>query len=83
MRIQELLAQRIHELTSKYRLPELMFKAFDVLPEMKMTRTPPGGRSWPARWWKCRCATWWTASAPTLILPYPPGGVPWCCRARW
>ncbi len=36
MRIQEL-TQSIHDLIKKYALPELMYKAFDVLPEMKVT----------------------------------------------
>ncbi len=35
MRIQEL-AQGIHNLIRKHNLPELMFRAFDVLPEMVM-----------------------------------------------
>ncbi|WP_429145265.1 lysine decarboxylase CadA [Aeromonas veronii] len=72
MRIQEL-AQRIHELTSKYRLPELMFKAFDVLPEMKMTPHAAWQQELAGNVVEVPLRDMVDRISANMILPYPPG----------
>lgn len=72
MRIQEL-AQRIHDLTCKYRLPELMFKAFDVLPEMKMTPHAAWQQELAGNVVEVPLRDMVGRISANMILPYPPG----------
>lgn len=72
MRIQEL-AQAIHELTIKYRLPELMFKAFDVLPEMKMTPHAAWQQELAGNVEEVPLQQMVGRVSANMILPYPPG----------
>ncbi|MFM4718264.1 lysine decarboxylase CadA [Aeromonas bivalvium] len=72
MRIQEL-AQRIHELTCKYRLPELMFKAFDVLPEMTMTPHAAWQQELAGKVEEVPLRDMVNRVSANMILPYPPG----------
>ena len=72
MRIQEL-AQGIHQLTIKYQLPELMFKAFDVLP--KMVKTPYNAWQDELRGntEEINLTDMVGRINANMILPYPPG----------
>ncbi|KTA86182.1 lysine decarboxylase CadA [Aeromonas salmonicida] len=72
MRIQEL-AQSIHDLTCKYRLPELMFKAFDVLPEMKMTPHLAWQQELAGNLEEVPLREMVNRISANMILPYPPG----------
>ncbi|WP_270688504.1 lysine decarboxylase CadA [Aeromonas sp. D3] len=72
MRIQEL-AQSIHDLTCKYRLPELMFKAFDVLPEMKMTPHLAWQQELAGNLEEVPLRDMVNRISANMILPYPPG----------
>jgi lysine decarboxylase len=72
MRIQTL-AQNIHALTSKYRLPELMFKAFDVLPEMKMTPHAAWQQELAGNVVEVPLRDMVDRISANMILPYPPG----------
>ncbi|MGL5036213.1 MAG: lysine decarboxylase LdcC, partial [Aeromonas sp.] len=72
MRIQEL-AQSIHKLTCKYKLPELMFKAFDVLPEMKMTPHDAWQQELAGNVVEVPLRDMVGKISANMILPYPPG----------
>ncbi len=72
MRVQEL-AQGIHDLTIKYQLPELMFKAFDVLPEMKMTPHKAWQEELRSNVEEVPLREMVDRISANMILPYPPG----------
>ena len=72
MRIQEL-AQGIHDLTAQYKLPELMFKAFDVLPEMKMTPHNAWQQELRGQIEEIPLQQMVNRISANMILPYPPG----------
>lgn len=72
MRIQEL-AQGIHDLTRKYQLPELMYKAFDVLPEMKVTPHVAWQQELRGQTEEILLNEMVGRVSANMILPYPPG----------
>lgn len=72
MRIQEL-AQGIHNLIVKYNLPELMYNAFDVLPEMKMTPHQAWQEELRGHIVGIPLADLVNEISANMILPYPPG----------
>ncbi|MEF1218410.1 lysine decarboxylase, partial [Photobacterium damselae] len=72
MRVQEL-AQGIHDLTIKYQLPELMYKAFDVLPEMKMTPHQAWQQELRGQVREIPLSEMVNEISANMILPYPPG----------
>lgn len=72
MRIQEL-AQGIHDLTKKYALPELMYKAFDVLPEMKVTPHAAWQQELRGQTEEVLLNEMVNRVSANMILPYPPG----------
>lgn len=72
MRVQDL-AQGIHDLTVKYQLPELMYKAFDVLPEMKMTPHDAWQQELRSEVREIPLAEMVNEISANMILPYPPG----------
>jgi lysine decarboxylase len=72
MRVQEL-AQAIHDLTKKYNLPELMYKAFDVLPEMKVTPHAAWQEELRGNIEEIKLEEMVGRVSANMILPYPPG----------
>lgn len=72
MRIQEL-AQGIHKMTAQYKLPELMFKAFDVLPEMKLTPHAAWQEELRGNIEEVPLKDMVDRISANMILPYPPG----------
>ena len=72
MRVQEL-AQAIHNLTKKYNLPELMYKAFDVLPEMKVTPHAAWQEELRGNVEEIKLEEMVGRVSANMILPYPPG----------
>ncbi|EKO3797178.1 lysine decarboxylase LdcC, partial [Vibrio metschnikovii] len=72
MRIQEL-AQGIHHLINKYSLPELMYKAFDVLPEMKLTPHAAWQQELRGQTEEILLNEMVGRVSANMILPYPPG----------
>ena len=72
MRIQEL-AQGIHNLIREHNLPDLMFRAFDVLPEMKMTPYVAFQKELNKEVEEIRIEDMIGKINANMILPYPPG----------
>lgn len=72
MRIQEL-AQGIHALIREHNLPELMFKAFDVLPDMVMTPYAAFQKELVGEVEEVRIEEMIGKINANMILPYPPG----------
>ncbi|WP_025822419.1 lysine decarboxylase [Shewanella marina] len=72
MRIQEL-AQNIHQLTAHYKLPELMFNAFDVLPTLKMTPHDAWQEELKGEVEEVPLSEMVERISANMILPYPPG----------
>ncbi|EIC83074.1 lysine decarboxylase LdcC [Serratia sp. M24T3] len=72
MRIQDL-AQGIHRLIIKHDLPSLMLKAFDVLPEMKMTPYEMFQHQVRGNIEECEIDQLVGQVSANMILPYPPG----------
>ncbi|MDG6897764.1 lysine decarboxylase LdcC [Actinobacillus delphinicola] len=72
MRVQEL-AQGIHNLVIKYKLPDLMYKAFDVLPEMKMTPHHAWQEELHGHAVGIPLSDMMNEVSANMILPYPPG----------
>lgn len=72
MRVQEL-AQGIHDLIVKYNLPELMFKAFDVLPEQIMTPYEAWQQELQGNLEEVKLQDMVGKINANMILPYPPG----------
>lgn len=72
MRIQDL-AQGIHKLIIHHDLPHLMFKAFDVLPEMKMTPYQMFQHQVRGNIEECEIDQLVGKISANMILPYPPG----------
>lgn len=72
MRVQDL-AQAIHNLTKKYNLPELMYKAFDVLPEMKVTPHAAWQEELRGNVEEIKLEEMVGRVSANMILPYPPG----------
>ena len=72
MRIQEL-AQGIHKLTGEYKLADLMFKAFDVLPELKMTPNAAWQQELQGNVVEVPLNDMVGKISANMILPYPPG----------
>ncbi|KJG40235.1 lysine decarboxylase LdcC [Photobacterium angustum] len=72
MRVQDL-AQGIHDLTVKFQLPELMYKAFDVLPEMKMTPHDAWQQELRGEVREIPLSEMVNEISANMILPYPPG----------
>ena len=72
MRIQDL-AQGIHKLIVHHDLPTLMLKAFDVLPEMKMTPYEMFQHQVRGHIEECSIDQLVGKVAANMILPYPPG----------
>ncbi len=71
MRIQDL-AQNIHKLIEHHNLPDLMFRAFEVLPSMVMTPHAAFQKSCTVRRKKYLEEMVGRVNA-NMILPYPPG----------
>lgn len=72
MRIQTL-AQGIHKLIRQHDLPRLMLKAFDVLPESKMTPHQAFQRQVQGRVETVDIRELVGRVSANMILPYPPG----------
>lgn len=72
MRIQDL-AQGIHRLMQQHDLPRLMLRAFDTLPEMKMTPYEMFQHQVRGNVETCELDQLMGKVSATMILPYPPG----------
>ncbi len=72
MHIQEL-AQGIHDMMKKFKLPELMFKAFDVLPELKITPNAAWQQELRGNTEEVKLEELVNRVNANMILPYPPG----------
>ncbi len=72
MRIQDL-AQNMHELMVKHDLPNLMYRAFDVLPEIAMTPHEANQELLRFNTKKIRIQDMMNKISAVMILPYPPG----------
>jgi lysine decarboxylase len=72
MRIQDL-AQGIHRLMQQHDLPRLMLRAFDTLPEMKMTPYEMFQHQVRGNVETCELDQLIGKVSATMILPYPPG----------
>lgn len=72
MRIQDL-AQGIHQLICKHHLPELMFSAFEVLPQMVMTPHQAFQLELQGQIEDCYIEDMIGKINANMILPYPPG----------
>ncbi|MDY4594058.1 MAG: lysine decarboxylase LdcC [[Pasteurella] aerogenes] len=72
MRIQEL-SQGIHSLICKHKLPELMFSAFEVLPQMVMTPYEAFQFELQGKVQDCYLEDMVGKINANMILPYPPG----------
>ncbi|MCX8814427.1 Orn/Lys/Arg family decarboxylase, partial [Vibrio parahaemolyticus] len=62
-----------HDLTKKYNLPELMYKAFDVLPEMKVTPHAAWQEELRGNIEEIKLEEMVGRVSANMILPYPPG----------
>ena len=72
MRIQTL-AQGIHNLIKQHNLPQLMLKAFDVLPEMEMTPHQMYQQQVKGNIETVELDNLINRVSANMILPYPPG----------
>ncbi|PKH05893.1 lysine decarboxylase [Moritella sp. Urea-trap-13] len=72
MPIQDL-AQGIHDMMKKFKLPELMFKAFDVLPELKITPNAAWQQELRGHTEEVKLNEMVNRVNANMILPYPPG----------
>ncbi|WP_017223303.1 lysine decarboxylase [Moritella dasanensis] len=72
MHIQEL-ALGIHDMMKKFKLPELMFKAFDVLPELKITPNAAWQQELRGHTEEVKLSEMVNRVNANMILPYPPG----------
>ena len=72
MRVQEL-AQGIHKLIQQHDLPDLMLRAFDVLPEMKMTPHEMYQQQVKGNVETVEIEKLIGRVSANMILPYPPG----------
>jgi lysine decarboxylase len=72
MHIQDL-AQGIHNTMKKFKLPELMFKAFEVLPEMKITPNAAWQQELRGNTEEVKLDELVNRVNANMILPYPPG----------
>ena len=72
MHIQDL-AQGIHDMMKKFKLPELMFKAFDVLPELKITPNAAWQQELRGHTEEVKLEDMVNRVNANMILPYPPG----------
>ena len=72
MHIQEL-AQNIHDMMVKFKLPELMFKAFEVLPEQKITPNAAWQHELRGHTEEVRLEELINRVNANMVLPYPPG----------
>lgn len=72
MHIQDL-AQGIHDMMKKFKLPELMFKAFDVLPELKITPNAAWQQELRGHTEEVKLEEMVNRVNANMILPYPPG----------
>ncbi len=72
VRLQEL-AQGIHKLMVQHRLPELMYNAFDSLPEMEMTPHEAYQTELRGKAIECKLSDMLDKVSANMILPYPPG----------
>ncbi|OOF56637.1 lysine decarboxylase LdcC [Rodentibacter genomosp. 2] len=67
------LAQGIHQLIYKHNLPELMYKAFDILPKMVMTPNKAFQLELNGSVQDCYIEDMIGKINANMILPYPPG----------
>ena len=72
MHVQEL-ASGIHAMMKKFKLPELMFKAFDVLPELKITPNAAWQEELRGNTEEIELKHMVNRVNANMILPYPPG----------
>lgn len=72
MRIQAL-AEKIHQLMQQHNLPDLMYRAFDRLPEMVMTPHQAYQRLLKGHTTSVRLRDMIGKTSAVMILPYPPG----------
>ncbi len=72
MRIQDL-AQGIHKLIRQHNLPDLMLRAFDVLPEMKLTPHQAYQQQVKGCVETVEIEQLLNRVSANMILPYPPG----------
>lgn len=72
MKIQEL-AQGIHKLIKEHNLPDIMYRAFDVLPEMVMTPFAAFQKELNKEVEEVRIEDMIGKVSANMILPYPPG----------
>lgn len=72
MKIQDL-AARLHAVYKKHDLPEVMFKAFDILPEQSMTPYKAYQKMLKGETKKCNIKDILNKICAEMILPYPPG----------
>ncbi|PWD86719.1 lysine decarboxylase LdcC [Ignatzschineria cameli] len=72
MHLQEL-AQGIHHLMKVHQLPQLMYNAFDSLPEMEMTPHEAYQAELRGKVTECKLSELMNQVSANMILPYPPG----------
>lgn len=72
MRLQEL-TQGIHKLIVRHKLPELMYDAFDTLPQMEMTPHAAFQQEILGNTTECNLSDMIGKISASMILPYPPG----------
>lgn len=67
------LAQGIHHLMKVHQLPQLMYNAFDSLPEMEMTPHEAYQAELRGKVTECKLSELMNQVSANMILPYPPG----------
>ncbi|GGZ80383.1 hypothetical protein GCM10007161_10120 [Ignatzschineria indica] len=72
LRLQEL-AKGIHQLMKEHQLPQLMYNAFDSLPEMEMTPHAAYQAELRGKVKECKLSELMNQVSANMILPYPPG----------
>lgn len=72
VRVQEL-AQSIHEMMGQFKLPQLMFKAFEVLPDVKITPNAAWQHVLNGETEEVRLEELINRVNANMVLPYPPG----------
>lgn len=72
MRIQEL-AHKIHSLMKQYDLPNMMYQAFDCLPEIEMTPHQAFQKLVKGQAKSIKMSQLENHTSAVMVLPYPPG----------
>lgn len=82
MRIQAL-AHGIHKLIVKHRLPELMYEAFETLPQMAMTPHRAFQQEILGNTCECLLSEMTDKISANMILPYPRGPADYARRKAY